>query len=271
MNIDKSRFLLLFSYIGTKYSGVQRQTTRKPKNQVNPTDNTVQYYIEEALETINPKPSQEAKVSLSSRTDKGVHAFENSAVIKIVHPNSTESYYPNQIIETANTYFKTHNHDIKFNKIHLVSPEFHFRKHIKQRSYYYRLAVVKPEIANQAFFQPESYLPINELNRCSLLRTPINLDLDLMKETVQSFIGTHDFTNFAAFSKSLTYYYDGYFTRTIDQLTLTQCDMEPLEAIDPSYRNINLYEFKITSRAFLYRQIISLFTWNTFISCLLSH
>ena len=59
---------------------------------------------------------------------------------------------------------------IRLNRIHLVSPEFNFRKHIKCRSYYYRLAVVKPEIATQASFQPESYLPINELNRCSLIR-----------------------------------------------------------------------------------------------------
>ncbi|XP_053204188.1 tRNA pseudouridine synthase-like 1 [Panonychus citri] len=255
INIDKHKFLVLFSYIGTKYSGIQRQTARVLKEGKSSSDNTVQFYIEQSLETINPKPSQDVKFSVSSRTDRGVHAFENSAQLEISHPNPMETYCPSHLIETANDYFKSQNHDIKLNKIHLISPEFHFRKHIKWRSYYYRLAVVKPEISTQSSFQPESYIPINELNRCSLVRVPLNLDLDIMSEAVDYFQGTHNFSGFAAFSRSLNFYSDDYFTRTIDSITFNQIDCEPLEKMDPAYRNINLYEFNITSKGFLYRQI----------------
>lgn len=51
-----------------------------------------------------------------------------------------------------------------------VVPEtFHARFHARQRSYYYRLAVLKPDIRKVPPKSCLQYLPVFEMNRCHIV------------------------------------------------------------------------------------------------------
>lgn len=66
--IEMQRFKLVLQYIGTKYQGWSKQKH---------TSNTIQFILEKAAASIaNGKPTP---ITISSRTDKGVHALHNIA------------------------------------------------------------------------------------------------------------------------------------------------------------------------------------------------
>ena len=61
------RFLIKFSYDGSKYNGYQKQPRKR----------TIQRELEKALKEINA--NKKVLVSSSGRTDKGVHAYNQYA------------------------------------------------------------------------------------------------------------------------------------------------------------------------------------------------
>ena len=66
-----ARFLLRFSYVGTHFSGVAAQ---------NHTENTVHHHLESSLNKLSDSVGRlKSRVWISSRTDAGVHALENTA------------------------------------------------------------------------------------------------------------------------------------------------------------------------------------------------
>ena len=68
------RYLVHFSYLGARYSGVAAQ-----KNQANV--DTVYSVLSRAFDSLKAKPKISTPLSISSRTDAGVHAFHNTAHI----------------------------------------------------------------------------------------------------------------------------------------------------------------------------------------------
>ncbi|KAK3536924.1 hypothetical protein QTP86_027069 [Hemibagrus guttatus] len=69
-----TRYLIFFQYLGTKYSGVMKAPAHQPLQ-------GVQNHLENAVRKL--KPVNEVSVSISSRTDTGVHALCNSAHLDI--------------------------------------------------------------------------------------------------------------------------------------------------------------------------------------------
>ncbi|CAG7825106.1 unnamed protein product, partial [Allacma fusca] len=69
----KQRLLIIFSYIGTNYCGMQTQ-------RANINVKSIQKVLEKTFETVVKHP---VNLVLSSRTDKGVHALESTAQVDI--------------------------------------------------------------------------------------------------------------------------------------------------------------------------------------------
>src|SRR5687768_5670758 len=81
------KFVVIFSYMGARYTGVQRQTRRGSPNEYR--DRSVQAALELALNNVNPTPDDkwgDVLLNMSSRTDSGVHAFGSSAHFHMLHP-----------------------------------------------------------------------------------------------------------------------------------------------------------------------------------------
>lgn len=129
------RYFLEVSYKGTNYAGFQIQ-----KNGA-----TIQGEIEKALVTI-----LRANISLtgSSRTDAGVHAFQNYFHFDIGFALSNEVLYSlNSVLPK----------DIVVKKIVLVPENAHCRFHATSREYRYFIYFIKnPFLVDTAWFYPYS-------------------------------------------------------------------------------------------------------------------
>ncbi|XP_032863420.1 tRNA pseudouridine synthase-like 1 isoform X6 [Tyto alba] len=90
-----ARYLVLFQYFGTKYSGVMETST-------NQSVIGVQNYLEKAAQ--NLKPVVPIKFHISSRTDAGVHALCNSAHLDIQRAPGKPDFDEKQLIRGLNRY-----------------------------------------------------------------------------------------------------------------------------------------------------------------------
>jgi len=154
--------LLTVAYDGTNYFGWQRQ-----KNQI-----SVQQTLEEALSNLLKKNIQ---VRGASRTDTGVHAYEQAAFFKedINIPINNLPYAVNSFLPE----------DIVITNARLVSDDFHPQYSVLKKTYQYK-------ILNSEFRNPKLR------NYSEFVRYP--LDINKMKEACSYFIGTYDFRAFCA-------------------------------------------------------------------------
>ncbi|HCW72581.1 MAG TPA: tRNA pseudouridine(38-40) synthase TruA [Clostridiaceae bacterium] len=158
--------LLYLEYDGTHFHGYQRQKEQR----------TVQGELERALSLLL---KEEISVSGSSRTDAGVHAksypvtFETKSTIPAV-----------KMAVALNQYLPE---DLKAQKSLEVPEGFNARFHARGKTYAYRfLRRNQPS----ALYRNYAYL----------VRS--GLDLKLMKEAAEAFIGVHDFTGFHSVGSS---------------------------------------------------------------------
>jgi len=154
--------LLTVSYDGTGYFGWQRQ-----KNNI-----SVQQKLEEALSMLMKKSIE---VRGASRTDTGVHALGQAALIK------TETTIPIEKIPYAVNSFLPE--DIVVTDARLVSDEFHPQYSVVKKTYRYK-------ILNSEFRNPMLR------NYSEFVRVP--MDVEKMRESCKYFIGTYDFSAFCA-------------------------------------------------------------------------
>ncbi|MFP4661199.1 MAG: tRNA pseudouridine(38-40) synthase TruA [Halanaerobiales bacterium] len=154
---------LTLEYDGTNYSGWQIQ-----KN----TPHTIQQRLQEALSRINKKP---VKVQGASRTDAGVHAIGQTAncILEVDIPAERIPAALNRLLPS----------DIICRQAEYVSMNFHARYDNQGKKYRYR-------ILNQKL--PSVFL------RNYVYHYIYDIDLDLLKEASQFFVGTHDYTSFQA-------------------------------------------------------------------------
>ncbi|MGM0439494.1 MAG: tRNA pseudouridine(38-40) synthase TruA [Chlamydiota bacterium] len=155
------KYKLITSYDGTNYSGWQVQD-----HQV-----SIQGKIEESLATII---RQKVRVIGSGRTDTGVHALEQTAHFTSENPLSTS-----KVLRSLNSLLP---HDIRILSIEEADPDFHAQYSAHNKTYYYHLHL--DPVAN-----PFTYKYRHQV------KYPLNLDM--LREGAQLFIGTHDFTTFA--------------------------------------------------------------------------
>ncbi len=139
------RYLIECSYKGTIFHGWQVQDNAT----------TVQGHIEQALTTILKQPMQ---IIGSSRTDAGVHAYQQFAHFDVEEPlNNIEKmvYAMNGILPK----------DIAIQQIRLVSDEFHSRFDATFRRYLYRISPQKSPFWQEFSYFYRAPLDIEQMNR----------------------------------------------------------------------------------------------------------
>ena len=88
--------MMWFSYMGTRYRGVQRQSKRGSEEEIR--DRSVATPLEFAFNSVEPKPVDNVIVMCSSRTDAGVHGLGSSAHFHMTHPDTGQLHEPQSIV-----------------------------------------------------------------------------------------------------------------------------------------------------------------------------
>ena len=159
-----NRYQILIEYVGTSYIGWQ---TQKKGNSI---QKTIQNVISKLLK-------ENIKLHGSGRTDKGVHALEQSAHFDC--QNKIKDI--NKLVKSLN--FFLNKKSISILKIKLKKNDFHSRFSAKERLYTYLIRNdVSPSVIN---FKREWHVKKK-------------IDVELMKKGAKKLIGTHDFSTFRA-------------------------------------------------------------------------
>jgi tRNA pseudouridine38-40 synthase len=198
------RIGLVVEYDGTEFHGSQLQSNAR----------TVQGELENALRKVFNK---EIRMYFSSRTDSGVHARGQ------VGRFDEETDMPPDQIRKALNYYMTK--DVRIRCAQLVSdgPEgFDPRSDASSRTYVYTFNDARSEPALGRHF-------------VTLVRK--HLDVSVMNDASQTFVGSHDFAAFAGPSTPPD--------------APTQRDVESASVV----RKGENIEFKITANAYLHQQI----------------
>ena len=232
------RYFLKFSYLGTRYRGLQKNVVRFNEPIRDP--DTVQGAIEDALATLLPKCTEWPKITLSSRTDVGVHALCSTAHVDL-HNKHNCLYNPNLALRYVNRYFFRCKHDVRLLEFIPVTEDFHARYFAKSRTYVYRFMRAKD--------QNEHRIPISETSHAFHLRSE-TFDIERLKRATQLFMGTKDFRTFsteAITTKPVQY------VRQLQAITVEKG--QPLMPFDPLCQNFDFWNITFKARSFLYKQV----------------
>ena len=155
------RYLVTFSYDGSKFNGYQKQ----------PNKNTVQDKLEEALAKIENK-----KVSIvaSGRTDRGVHAINQKA-----HFDLDVDITPEKLKMALNSLIPR---EIYVKKVSVVDSGFHARFNVISKEYIYKINLGE----------------YNPIEKDYIYQYNMPLDIKSMKKAIKKFIGVHNFKSFTA-------------------------------------------------------------------------
>ena len=173
------RKVIIFSYDGSKFFGLQRQNNVR----------SVQKTIEDALSEIY---GDEITIKASGRTDTGVHANNQVAHFDV----------KSDVNNLKNELNKILNPDIIVKKVKNVSDNFHARLSAQKKEYIYKINLGSfKSCLNFYYYQPRQ-----------------KLDLNLMKEASKVLLGTHDFHNFISGDndKTVTTIYSITFRKKMD-------------------------------------------------------
>jgi tRNA pseudouridine38-40 synthase len=154
-------YRLILSYVGTEYSGWQRQ----------PNAMSVQQKVEEALASL---VGQQVVVVGAGRTDAGVHARG-----QVAHLEPDGEWEVEALIKGTNHFLPS---DVRVMAADRVRQGFHARKSARAKEYRYRLSTADIVSALDAPFVVPVAHP---------------LDLEPMRAATALLVGEHDFTAFA--------------------------------------------------------------------------
>ena len=154
------RYLITFSYDGTRYHGYQKQNN----------DISIQSEIETVLTKINSNIP--VIIHATGRTDAGVHALNQKA-----HFDLDKDIDIERLKCSMN---KLLPHDIYIKKIEVVSNDFHARFNVKSKEYIYKINIGE----------------YNPIDRNYIYQFNKYLDIDKMSEALQYFKGEHNFKSF---------------------------------------------------------------------------
>ncbi|XP_042199743.1 tRNA pseudouridine synthase-like 1 isoform X2 [Callorhinchus milii] len=223
------RYLIFFQYLGTNYSGVMRVPSEQPIP-------GVQNCLEEAVQRL--RPTNEAKLWISSRTDSGVHAMCNSAHLDIQRKEGMLPFSEEVLVGALNFHLK--GQPISVLGVRRVAENFHARYRALSRTYVYRLVTGCLR---------RSQLPVFEQNLCWPLATKA-LNVGAMEEAAQVLLGTHDFSTFRSLND------ETHFRSPVK--TLLRADVTPgvsMSAQHDFHRHLEFWEITFRSRSFLYKQV----------------
>jgi len=157
------RLKLIVAYDGVAFAGWQSQSHR----------NTVQDNLERVFRKITGNLT---RVHGAGRTDAGVHALAQCAHVDLADRRLSTTRWPaalNSLLPPT----------IRILRCQYVAQEFHARFSAKGKVYRYRI-------------WSAPMLPPFEYGRVWHVTAP--LDFEVLKETANHFVGTHDFAGFAA-------------------------------------------------------------------------
>ncbi|ESW20554.1 hypothetical protein PHAVU_006G218900 [Phaseolus vulgaris] len=170
------RYFLAIEYIGTRFSGSQKQLTCR----------TVVGALEEAFAKFVGHP---VSVSCSSRTDAGVHALSNVCHVDIQRtskrkPGEVLPPHEPAVVGRAVNHFLQHDSDLTVIDVRCVPSDFHARYKALERTYFYRL-LSGPE-------------PLSTFEKDRAWHVSEELNLPAMQEACRVLVGSHDFSSFRA-------------------------------------------------------------------------
>ncbi len=155
------KYRMTLAYDGTHYAGWQIQ----------PNALTIQELVQKALSTALRTPTF---VTASGRTDAGVHALA-----QIAHFTHDAPLDTTKLLLSLNGLLPL---DIRILQIEQVDLAFHARYSATAKTYHYHLHLERT---------------IDPFKRLYAYRPPHPLDLELLRQGAQLFVGKHDFTSFA--------------------------------------------------------------------------
>ncbi|XP_028261330.1 tRNA pseudouridine synthase-like 1 [Parambassis ranga] len=230
--MNKARYLIFFQYIGTKYRGAVKVP---PHAQGKRGEKGVQDHLEDAIEGL--RPLNPVTLSVSSRTDTGVHALCNSAHFDLQRRNDKSPFTEDVLVQALNFHLKAE--QIRITQAYRVPDHFHARHHAQSRTYVYQIAL--------GISHP-SLLPLTDFDFCWNLHNTA-LDLEAMHEAAALLVGTHDFSSFRAVNSDIHFKNP---VKTMDAVTLQPgCSFAQAHF----HREIPFWELTFTSRSFLYKQV----------------
>ncbi|XP_054803801.1 uncharacterized protein LOC129306988 isoform X1 [Prosopis cineraria] len=223
------RYLLAIEYIGTHFSGSQKQLNCR----------TVVGVLQDAFHKFIGQP---VSISLSSRTDAGVHALSNVCHVDIERISKRKPgevlppHEPAVVRRAVNHFLQKNEGDISIIDVRCVPSDFHARYKAQERTYFYRLLSGPEPLSSfekdRAWHVPEELnLPAMQVIDTSLygldykLKILINRDnyfFIVMQEACRVLVGQHDFSSFRSAgcqAKSPI--------RTLDELTVTEVIPSP--------------------------------------------
>ncbi|KAF7660220.1 hypothetical protein LDENG_00286260 [Lucifuga dentata] len=224
-----ARYLIFFQYIGTKYSGVVKVPPQQQGKK------GVQDHLEEAIRRL--RPVNTVSLSVSSRTDSGVHALSNSAHFDLQRSNDKPPFTGDILVEALNYHLRAE--QIRIIHARRVSADFHARFCAQSRTYVYRIALG---------ISHYSQLPLTDYNLCWSLRNT-ELDVGAMREAAALLVGTHDFSSFRAISTDLP------FKNPVKMLEVAKIQPGSSFVHTHFHREIPFWELTFKSRSFLYKQV----------------
>lgn len=154
------RYLIKFSYDGTKFHGFQRQ------NDIKNVQGTVEKVLSDVLE-------ENVVIKGSGRTDAGVHAITQCAHFDVSKKISRAD---------INIINKMLNGEIVIKSYKIVSQTFHARHSVKYKTYVYKINNGIYDKSKEGYYYQIGY----------------HLNIKEMKRTIKLFQGTHDFRNFVS-------------------------------------------------------------------------
>eukprot|EP00062_Callorhinchus_milii_P016535 gi/632967942/ref/XP_007900262.1/ PREDICTED: tRNA pseudouridine synthase-like 1 isoform X2 [Callorhinchus milii] len=184
------------------------------------------------------RPTNEAKLWISSRTDSGVHAMCNSAHLDIQRKEGMLPFSEEVLVGALNFHLK--GQPISVLGVRRVAENFHARYRALSRTYVYRLVTGCLR---------RSQLPVFEQNLCWPLATKA-LNVGAMEEAAQVLLGTHDFSTFRSLND------ETHFRSPVK--TLLRADVTPgvsMSAQHDFHRHLEFWEITFRSRSFLYKQV----------------
>lgn len=242
----KARYLTFFSYIGTGFRSSEKIWLKENRNLPDP--ESVQGMME--LSLLKLRSLNYPNVTLSSRTDGGVHALKSSAHFDLER-YGTQIYDANNISYLMNRYFFVNNIGIIVKQCLRVSDNFNARFNATSRRYLYRLAVLKKDVVIPENVSIASFIPVEEWKRCHFIRLA-EFDIEKFKEGAKHLEGYHDFSTFKKFDKLLQHKHN---RRELKSVTVRAGKPVVTAHTESRGSAFDYWDIEFHGRAFVHNQI----------------